>query len=30
VEEGTFVPLLHAKLHPHRCNVNLKIGRSVI
>jgi len=20
MEEGTFGPLLHAKLHPHRCN----------
>jgi len=22
VEEGTFGPLLHAKFHPHRCNVS--------
>jgi len=21
-EEGTFGPLLHAKFHPHRCNVS--------
>ena len=22
MEEGTFGPLLHAKFHPHRCNVS--------
>ena len=22
LEEGTFGPLLHAKFHPHRCNVS--------
>jgi len=26
VEEGTFGPLLHAKFHPHRCNVSLLQG----
>ena len=26
VEEGTFGPLLHAKFHPHRCNVAPLLG----
>jgi len=27
VEEGTFGPLLHAKFHPHRCNVSPLWGK---
>jgi len=27
MEEGTFGPLLHAKFHPHRCNVSPLRGK---
>jgi len=29
VEEGTFDPLLHAKFHPHRCNVSPLLGEKL-